>query len=134
MKWKFEKSETSNGAYKCIGKRDTGNIVSINCGEDDFFRLYEQSFHLETKIGASPSLALYLIIQGCLPNWRSSYNESAFGSWVIEDLTKEDSFVYDGKDSYLLIYDSEKEIVWQGQVKEIEDVDIKIFERLVNYS
>ena len=63
MKWSFEIIETSNGVYKFTGRSNTGNIVSIQCGEEGFFRVFRQAFELEIELGTLPSKALFDVCQ-----------------------------------------------------------------------
>ena len=130
MKWSFEISETSNGAYQCVGTRSTGNTVSIHCGEDEIFRVFKEAYELEAKLGTLPSQALFIIVSGAKKAWRSEYNEGAFGSWMVEDRNDKNSYVYYGKDFYLTIYKAKEKPVWQGFVQKQDDAEDPIFELL----
>jgi hypothetical protein len=130
MKWSFEISETSNGAYRCVGTRCTDNVVSIHGGEDEIFRVYKEAYELEANLGTLPSQALYIIVSGAKKAWRSEYHDESFGSWMVEDQNEKNSYVYDGRDFHLMIYKAKENPVWQGFVKEQDNAEDPIFELL----
>ena len=130
MKWFFDINEISNGAYKCTGKRDTGNVVSIQCGEDEIFRVFKEAYELETEIGTLPSKALFFVVSGAKQDWSSEYNDSAFGSWMVTCKDNKHNYVYDGKDFYLMIYGASEKPIWQGYFKEKNDAQDSIFQLL----
>ena len=70
MIWSFEIKETSNGVYTCEGMRDTGNIVSIQCGENELHKIFKLAYDLEVELGTLPSRALFLVVSGSMPSKR----------------------------------------------------------------
>jgi len=130
MIWTFEILEISNGLYSCKGMRDTGNIVSFQCGELDIYRIFKRAYELEVDLGSLPSKALCLVVSGAKPNWKSQYHGEAFGSWIVISMNQRKRFVYDGKDFLLMIYESDANPIWQGLVKEKNDAADIIFQTL----
>lgn len=134
MTWSFAIVETSNGAYRCTGTRHTGNTVSIQCGEDDLHRVFTQAYELEVALGTLPSRALFFVVSGAKPDWHAEYHEKTFGSWVVESSKQGGRFVYDGKDFLFMVYGSGQQPMWQGRVREKDDVQVSIFQRLLHES
>lgn len=134
MNWFFEINEISAGAYLCTGKRDTGNTVSTQCGEDEIFHIFKKAYELETEIGTLPSKALFAIVSGAKKDWASEYNDAAFGSWMVTSKGNNHKFVYDGKDFYLMIYGSSEKPLWQGYLKEKNDAQDSIFQFLIQHN
>jgi len=131
MKWYFEITEISNGAYKCVARRNTGNVVSMQCAEDEIYRIFKQTYEMEVELGTLPGKALFFIVSGARKNWIAEYNENAFGSWVVESSNSRGNFVYDGRDLCLMIHDSDGNTVWQAYVKDKGDAKDSIFHFLV---
>ena len=131
MMWTFEVIEQSPGAYRCVGKRDSGNIVSLDAQEDEIYRVYEKAFEMEVHLGTLPSKALFAIVQGAKKAWHSEYNEEAFGSWLVDNQQGNESINYDGRDFYLMVNGVEKMPVWQGGFKEARDAKPELFQLLV---
>lgn len=127
MTWTFEINETSNGVYSCKGIRDTGNVVFTQCREDELHKVFKHAYDLEVELGTLPSRALFLIVSGTKPQWASQYHDEAFGSWTVSNQNKSKKFVYDGKDFWLMIYESKNTPVWQGKIREKEDAEDSIF-------
>lgn len=132
--WSFDIEEISNGAYSCLGKRSTGNKVSISCGESEIYRVFEGAFELEVKQGTIPTKALFLVVSGCKPYWDAHYEEKELGSWVVDNPASESSFIYDGRSFMLMLHNVNKELSWQGYFKAGENVNPEFFKKLVfNY-
>ena len=130
--WPFEIKEVSNGAYACTGKRTTDNIVKITCGEDEIYRVFEEAFKLEVAFGTHPSKALFQVVSGSKPYWDAKYEEKVFGSWVVENSTNTNRYVFDGKDSFLMIYEGGEQPSWQSHFKTGEDVSREFLNKLVS--
>ena len=118
--WSFDIEEVSNGAYFCKGTRATGNTVSLKCGEDEVYRVFEQAYFLEVELGTPPTEALYNVVSGSKPYWESKYESENHGSWTVQNPSSRNRYVYDGMDSYLAVYKSGESPEWQGRV-EIEN-------------
>jgi hypothetical protein len=131
MTWSFEIIETSNNAYTCKGIRHTGNTVSIQCGEDVFYKIFKHAFDLEVDVGTLPSQALYFVVSGAKPQWKSVYHDEAFGSWMVSSPDQNSRFIYDGKDFLLMVYGPDEKIAWQGIVRKKEDAMDEIFEYII---
>ncbi|WP_321369632.1 hypothetical protein [uncultured Desulfuromusa sp.] len=131
MKWIFKIGEISNGAYECIGKRDTGNIVSLTCGEDEVYRVYQQAYELELEMGTLPGEALFQIVSSAKHLWSTEYNDASFGSWLVEDRETNDRFIYDGKDFYFAAYLGRIDPVWEGAISDLDANAAKVFQLLI---
>ena len=129
--WAFEIVETSNGAYSCVGKRTIGNKVSISCGEDEIYRVYEEAYKLEVGLGTFPTEALFHVVSGSRPHWVSKYEKEIFGSWYVQHPTDSKRFVYDGRDFILMAYENDETPSWQGRFKAGEELDHEFFKKLV---
>ena len=68
MSWAFTFTEVSAGCYKCAGKRDSGHIVSAQCGEDEVSRVFRFAFELECELGTDLGPALFVVIRSAKPN------------------------------------------------------------------
>lgn len=132
MTWTFEITETSNGSYACKGVRNTGNVVSLQCTESEFYKVFKLAYDLEVKLGTLPSKALFLVVSGSRPDWKSQYHDKVFGSWIVNAPNRNDRFVYDGKDFLLMIYGPGNRPMWQGRVREKEDGEDIIFKFVQN--
>lgn len=130
MNWKFEQEEISNGGYALKGIRSSGNEVSLQADETEFYRIYEEAYNLEVSLGTLPSKALFAVISGAKQSWLGEYSDEAFGSWQVTDPTGSGYYVYDGKDFILLYYSKEETPEWQCYVREKADVTKQVFSSL----
>ena len=95
--------------------------------ENELHKIFKLAYDLEVELGTLPSRALFLVVSGSMPNWKSQYHDEAFGSWTVVSPNQNNRFVYDGKDFFLMIYGPGSTPVWQCQVKEKEDGEDSVF-------
>jgi hypothetical protein len=110
MTWTFTLTETSNGAYSSKGVRDTGNVVSIQSGEDELYRVFLEAYEMEVSLGTLPNRALFLVISAAKKNWLAEYN---------------------GRDFLLTYHNESEQPEWQIYVKAKDEATIEIFSSLV---
>ena len=131
MSWEFEQKEISNGAFTLKGVRNSRSEVSVQAGEDELYRIYEEAFNFEVSLGTLASKALYKVISGAKVSWQSEYHDKAFGSWQVSNPNGRGRYVYDGKDFILLFYSEQESPEWQYRIKEKVDVPKQVFSSLV---
>lgn len=131
MSWEFEQKEITNGGYTLKGVRNSRHEVSLQAGEDELYRIYEEAFNLEAALGTQPSKALYKIISGAKVSWQNEYHDKDFGSWQVTNPNGNGRYVYDGKDFILHFYAEQESPKWQHQIKEVRDVPKQVFSSLV---
>jgi hypothetical protein len=131
MTWTFTLTETSNGAYSSKGVRDTGNVVSMQSGEDELYRVFLEAYETEVSLGTLPSRALFLVISAAKKNWLTEYNDECFGSWFVNNPTSTERYVYDGRDFLLTYHNESEQPEWQIYLKAKDEATIEIFSSLV---
>lgn len=110
----FTITEVSAGHWQLIGKRSSGNIVEVSVSREDFNRIAQDAFEIESQISQNANKTAYIVIKANVKNISASqYHEQAFGSWFIE---KQDCrVVFDGKEGLLLLQVNTSKS-WQDEI------------------
>ena len=112
--WEVTITEVSAGHWQLIGKRSSGNIVEVSVSREDFNRIAQDAFEIESQISQNANKTAYIVIKANVKNISASqYHEQAFGSWFIE---KQDCrVVFDGKEGLLLLQVNTSKS-WQDEI------------------
>ena len=77
--WEFTITEVSAGHWQLIGKRSSGNIVEVSVSREDFNRIAQDAFEIESQISQNANKTAYIVIKANVKNISASqYHEQAF--------------------------------------------------------
>ena len=131
MTWQYDISEISAGRYKCIGQRDSGHTVSIDCSEIEIYRIVKSALEFEVKLGSDLHSALYYVALSAGGNWTGSYLSHDFGSWHVEAIAPTERRIeYDGKEGLLSCFQPFGELKWEGPIEETSDIPDDVYRLL----